>query len=129
MRGEIVRDGATGQAIVAATGTPVDSILEALESGDSREAVLKAHPGLTLEDLVAAVRFARAAVERHSQTPLSPRLLHTYADVDRSLLAARREREHLTYRLNLMERVRDGLAPRASGEAVPHAEVFATPGE
>ena len=127
MSGEIVRDGAAGQAIVAATGTPVDTILEALESGDSREEVLKAHPGLAMEDLVAAVRFARAAVERHSQ--LAPQLLHTYADVDTALRGAERERKRLAYRLDLMESVRDGLAPGASGEAVPHAGVSAARGE
>ena len=67
MAGEIVRDGATGQAIVAATGTPVDTILEALQSGDTRDDVLRAHPGLTPDDIVAAVRFARVAVQRGGQ--------------------------------------------------------------
>jgi uncharacterized protein (DUF433 family) len=144
MSGDIVRDGATGQAIVAATGTPVDSILEALESGDSREDVLRAHPGLAMEDLVAAVRFARAAVERgvQYQVPRSQPLvvrehgvayepsvslsqLRTYADVHTALRSAEQERKRLAYRLVLIESVRDGLAQGASGEVVPHDEVFA----
>lgn len=144
MRGEIVRDGAAGQAIVAATGTPVDSILEALESGDSRETVLRAHPGLAMEDLVAAVRFARAAVERGVQysmprpQPLVARehgmadeppqpsaSLHTYADVHTALRSAERERRRLAYRLDLIESVRDGLGQAAAGDVLPHDEVFA----
>lgn len=144
MSGGIVRDGATGQAIVAATGTPVDSILKALESGDSRDDVLRAHPGLAVEDLVAAVRFARAAVERgvQYQMPRSQPLvarehavayepsvvlsrLRTYADVHTALRGAEQERKRLAYRLDLIESVHDGLAQAAAGDVVPHGEVFA----
>jgi uncharacterized protein (DUF433 family) len=144
MGGEIVRDGGTGQAIVAATGTPVDHILEALESGDSRDDVLRAHPGLTLDDLVAAVRFARAAVERGVQysmprpQPLVARehavaygpsaslsSLRSYADVHTALRSAERERKRLAYRLDLVESVHDGLGQAAAGDVIPHDEVFA----
>lgn len=62
MAGNIVRDGATGQAIVSTTGTPVEEILEALASGQAHQDVLNAHPGLTGDDVAAALRFARIAV-------------------------------------------------------------------
>lgn len=120
MGGSIVRDGATGQAIVAATGTPVDSILEALESGDSRGDVLRAHPGLTVDDLVAAVRFARSAVQRQGRDVSSEKMcepLRTYADLESAMLSARRERQRLACRLELIERLGDGLAQAASGFA------------
>ena len=148
MAGQIVRDGATGQAIVASTGTPVDSILEALQNGDSRADVLRAHPGLALEDIDAALRFARAAVERgvtYRRDPnasqagsmtvrepvavwASPRPRATarkHPNVQSALRSAERERERAAYRLDLIEGIRDGLAQAAAGDVIPHEEVFA----
>ncbi len=147
MAGEIVRDGATGQAIVAATGTPVDTILEALQSGDTRDDVLRAHPGLTPDDIVAAVRFARVAVQRGGQRtpdqmprtggmtarepapatawPRSPAFSRRPPDVHSALRSAEREREKAAYRLDLIESIRDGLAQAAAGDVIPHDEVFA----
>jgi uncharacterized protein (DUF433 family)/predicted transcriptional regulator len=148
MGGEIVHDGATGQAIVASTGTPVDTILEALQAGDSHADVLRAHPGLTAEDIVAAMRFARGAVQRGVRYPMAHemprptesvaretaapygpsvtrRASHTYADVHGALSSAERERERLAYRLDVMESIRDGLAQAAVGDVIPHEEVVA----
>lgn len=143
--GDILHDGATGQAIVGSTGTPVDTILEALQSGDTRDEVLRAHPGLTVEDIVAAVQFARIAVQRGVRYPTAdemprsgsvarempavygvpspPWTLHAYADVHSALTSAERERDRLAYRLDLMESIRDGLAQAAVGDVIPHAEV------
>ncbi len=88
MAGDIVFDGATGQAIVASTGTPVDTILEALQSGDSHGDVLRAHPGLAVEDIVAAVRFARRAVQRGVRYPTGDEMPRTAQSVVREPAAA-----------------------------------------
>lgn len=144
---EIVRDGATGQAIVAATGTPVDTILEALQSGDSHDDILRAHPGLTPQDIVAALLFARGAVQRGVRYPTAGEAARgastmvrepvaaygpsrysaspTYADVQGALESAGRERERLAYKLDLIESIHDGLAQAAAGDVVPHEELFA----
>lgn len=148
MAGQIVRDGATGQAIVASTCTPVDSILEALQNGDSREDVLRAHPGLALEDIDAALRFARAAVQRGITYradpdasraglmtvrepvaafafPRSGTSARKHPTVQSALRSAERERERAAYRLDLIESIRDGLVQAAASEVIPHEEVFA----
>lgn len=144
MAGDIVHDGATGQALIASTGTPVDTILEALQSGDSHDDVLRAHPGLTADDIVAAVRFARLAVQRGVRYPTAdempppmesvaretaaaygPSASRTYADVHSALRSAERKRERLAYDLDLIESIRDGLAQAAAGDVIPHREVVA----
>ena len=148
MMGDIVHDGATGQALIASTLTPVDTILEALQSGDSHEDVLRAHPGLTVDDIVTAVRFARGAVQRGARYPTAEEMPRTdgwmarevaapygsllsgpepptYADVHSALRSAERERQRLAYRLDVMESIRDGLAQAAVGDVVPHKEVVA----
>jgi uncharacterized protein (DUF433 family) len=146
MAGDIVRDGATGQAIVAATGTPVDTILEALQAGDTRDDVLRAHPGLLPEDIEAALRFARVAVQRGGmRTPgqmpgngvmtarePAPAYAPTRAaaaprlpDVHGALKSAERESARSAYRLDLIDSIRDGLAQGAAGDVVPHDELFA----
>lgn len=146
MAGDIVRDGATGQAIVAATGTPVDTILEALQAGDTRDDVLRAHPGLLPEDIEAALRFARVAVQRGGmRTPRqmpdngvmtarepAPAYARPRAsaapplpDVHGALQSAERERARSAYRLDLIDSIRDGLAQGAAGDVIPHDELFA----
>jgi uncharacterized protein (DUF433 family) len=146
MAGDIVRDGATGQAIVAATGTPVDSILEALQAGDTRDDVLRAHPGLLPADIEAALRFARVAVQRGGErTPrhmpgngvmtarepapaYAPRRASAappLPDVHGALRSAERESARSAYRLDLIDSIRDGLAQGAAGDVVPHDELFA----
>ncbi|HEU4882821.1 MAG TPA: DUF433 domain-containing protein [Longimicrobium sp.] len=147
MGGEIVHEGDTGRAIVATTGTPVDTILEALQSGDSHEDVLRAHPGLIADDIVAAVRFARGAVQRGVRytsademprtepfmaretavawDPVSEPGRHRHPDVRSALKSAERQRERLAYRLDLMDSIRDGLAQASVGDVIPHKEVVA----
>jgi uncharacterized protein (DUF433 family)/predicted transcriptional regulator len=69
----IVRDGETGRALVASTGTPVDEILQAIDDGAQFEAVLARHPELTPQAIRAALRFARNAVDReHRPAPNPP---------------------------------------------------------
>jgi predicted transcriptional regulator/uncharacterized protein (DUF433 family) len=64
MAESIVRDGTTGRAIVSSTGTPVDDILDAIESSGTVEGALGLHPGLTVAAVAAALQFARIAVRR-----------------------------------------------------------------
>ena len=47
-----------GKPVVAGTRITVDLVLEKLASGESFEAILEAHPRLTREGVLAALRFA-----------------------------------------------------------------------
>jgi uncharacterized protein (DUF433 family) len=137
MHGEIVHDGATGQAIVASTGTPVDTILEALQAGDSHDDVLRAHPGLTADDIVAAVRFARGAVQRGVRYPTGDELPRPSGWVVRetaapyradvtvagTLRSMERKRERLEYDTDLIDSICDGLRQIEAGEGIPQEQV------
>jgi uncharacterized protein (DUF433 family) len=70
----IVRDGKTGNAIVSSTGTPVDSILAAIESTGTVEGALRLDPELTPDAVAAALRFARVAVGREVRYVPDPNL-------------------------------------------------------
>ena len=70
----IVRDGETGQAIVSSTGTPVDTILAAIESTGTVGGALRLHPALSAEAVAAALRFARVAVGREIRYMPDPNL-------------------------------------------------------
>ncbi len=52
----------TGKPIVRGTRIPVDLILEKLGAGESVEQILAAHPRLTREGILAALRFGAAAL-------------------------------------------------------------------
>lgn len=121
--GDIVHDGATGQALIASTLTPVDTILEALQSGDSHEDVLRGHPGLTVDDIATAVRFARLAVQRGVRYSAADELPRSSGSVGRERAAAYgtavtvagtlrsldRKRSRLAYNLDLTDSISDGL--------------------
>jgi uncharacterized protein (DUF433 family) len=62
-----------GKAVVAGTRITVDLILEKLGSGESVEAVLEAHPRLTREGVLAALRFAAQALRAEVVYPVSAR--------------------------------------------------------
>ena len=51
-----------GKPVVAGTRITVDLILEKLGSGESIEAVLEAHPRLTRDGVLAALRFAAQVI-------------------------------------------------------------------
>jgi uncharacterized protein (DUF433 family) len=64
-----------GKPVVAGTRITVDLILEKLGTGESIDAVLEAHPRLTRDAVLAALRFAAQALRAEVSTPslLAPR--------------------------------------------------------
>lgn len=136
--GDIVHDGATGQALIASTLTPVDTILEALQSGDSHEDVLRAHPGLTVDDIATAVRFARIAVQRGARYPTADELPRSRDSVARETAAMygvsrplstpgidAEEYEELLYRLDIVESINAGLLDVMADRTIPHDDAVA----
>ena len=149
MTESIVRDGETGRAIVSSTGTPVDDILDAIESTGTVQGALRLHPGLTSEAVAAALRFARVAVRREVKYTPDPGFgasqvrevalrehstshqggeavnLDPEAGVLSSLRAADRRRDQLRYELDLIESIRGGLQDVLDGNVIAHEEVVA----
>jgi uncharacterized protein (DUF433 family) len=139
MMGDIVRDGATGQALIASTLTPVDTILEALQAGDSHEDVLRAHPGLTVDDIATAVRFARLAVQRGVRYPTADEMPRSRGPVARETAAPygtdvtaadtlrnlERKRARLAYDLDLTDSICDGLRQVEAGQGIPYEQAAA----
>ena len=68
----IVSDPKTmmGKPVVRGTRVTVESIVERLGSGESIEAILQAHPRLTREGVLAAIKFAAEALKADVVYPL-----------------------------------------------------------
>ena len=62
-----------GKPVIAGTRITVDLILEKLGSGESIEAVLEAHPRLTREAVLAAIRFAAQVLRAEVVYPVTAR--------------------------------------------------------
>ncbi len=62
-----------GKPVIAGSRITVDLILEKLGSGESIEAVLEAHPRLTREAVLAALRFAAQALRAEVVYPITAR--------------------------------------------------------
>ncbi|TMB84010.1 MAG: DUF433 domain-containing protein [Chloroflexi bacterium] len=60
-----------GKPVIAGTRITVDLILEKLGSGESVEAVLEAHPRLTREAVLAALRFAAQVLRSEVVYPIT----------------------------------------------------------
>ena len=60
-----------GKPVIAGTRITVDLILEKLGSGESVEAVLEAHPRLTREAVLAALRFAAQVLRSEVVYPVT----------------------------------------------------------
>jgi uncharacterized protein (DUF433 family) len=60
-----------GKPVVAGTRITVDLILEKLGNGEPVEAMLEAHPRLTREGVLAALRFAAQALRAEVVYPVS----------------------------------------------------------
>jgi uncharacterized protein (DUF433 family) len=59
-----------GKPVVSGTRIPIDLILEKLGTGESIEAVLEAHPRLTRDGVLAALRFAAQALRADVVYPI-----------------------------------------------------------
>lgn len=59
-----------GKPVVAGTRITVDLILEKLGGGESIEAVLEAHPRLTRDGVLAALRYAAQALRAEVVYPV-----------------------------------------------------------
>jgi uncharacterized protein (DUF433 family) len=72
MQDLIVSDPKTmmGKPVVRGTRITVESIVERLGSGESIEAILQAHPRLTREGVLAAIKFAAEALRADVVYPL-----------------------------------------------------------
>jgi uncharacterized protein (DUF433 family) len=141
MTEHIERDGETGRAVVASTGTPVDDILTALEEGGAFDAVLRRHPELTPEAVAAALHFARVAVGREIRYHPDPDKDRGFTGVrERALVSygsgsARRgatvtinagEYDDLVYRVDLLEGIFEAERELDEGNGIPHEQVMAT---
>jgi uncharacterized protein (DUF433 family) len=62
-----------GKPVVAGTRITVDLILEKLGTGESIDVVLEAHPRLTREAVLAALRFAAQALRAEVVYPVPAR--------------------------------------------------------
>lgn len=51
-----------GKPVVAGTRIPVELILEELSAGETFDQIIEAHPRLTREGILAALRFAAQAL-------------------------------------------------------------------
>ena len=51
-----------GKPVVAGTRIPVELILEKLSAGETLDQIIQAHPRLTREGILAALRFAAQAL-------------------------------------------------------------------
>ena len=60
-----------GKPVIAGTRITVDLVLEKLGSGESIEAMLEAHPRITREGVLAALRFAAQALRAEIVYPIS----------------------------------------------------------
>ncbi|HEV7587998.1 MAG TPA: DUF433 domain-containing protein [Longimicrobium sp.] len=132
----VVRDGATGQAIVTGVDVPVEAVLERLALSGSVERVLEAFPGLTREGFDAAVRYAAVAVRSgvpYDEVPSAgvmmvretaaaygsrPPLDEAVDELDAAYAQAR-------YDLELATALRNGFGDLRAGRVTPHAEVMA----
>lgn len=66
MSAHVVRDGRTGEAMISGTGITVAAILRELAGPAGIAAVLEAFPGLTVDEVAAAVAFATVAINREA---------------------------------------------------------------
>jgi len=61
-----------GKPVVTGTRITVDLILEKLGAGESIDQLLEAHPRLTREGVLAALRFGAEAIRADVSYPLAP---------------------------------------------------------
>ncbi len=69
---EVNPDILLGKPVIAGTRIPVYLILNLLASGYSYERILEAYPGLTKEDITAALTYAERLMRYEEVYPLEP---------------------------------------------------------
>lgn len=132
----IVFDGETGQPIVSSTRTPVDGILEAIDTTGSVEGALQRFPGLTAEGVSAALQFARLSSRRDTKyesipnygvTQLRERpLAHAaWGGGGATIAVPADEYNDLRYRVDLLEGLFEAERDLEQGNGIPHDEVVA----
>jgi uncharacterized protein (DUF433 family) len=131
----IVRDGETGQALVSSTGTPVEDILDVIDTTGTVEAALQRFPGLTREGVSAAIQFARLASRRemtyqstsnYGYMELRERpLAHAGWGGGATLAVPADEYHDLRYRVDLLEGIFEAERDLEQGNGIPHDEVVA----
>ena len=130
----IVRDGATGEAVIGGTGITVADVLRQLASGPCMAEVLREHPGLTRAGLTAALSFATEAVRREtrydaprpSAEPARVRERAVLAPVDdrpRSVILSEEEYADLLDELDLLRELNNAQAEVAAGHTLSSEEV------
>lgn len=62
-----------GKPVIAGTRIAVESIVERMAASESVEQIVDAHPGLTREAVLAALRFAARALRADVVYPLETR--------------------------------------------------------
>ena len=60
-----------GKPVIAGTRITVESILERLSVGETREQILEAHPHLTDDDISSALSFAASVLKADVVYPLA----------------------------------------------------------
>jgi uncharacterized protein (DUF433 family) len=68
---EVNPDILMGKPVIAGTRIPVYLILNLLASGYDRDRIIEAYPGLTLEDIQAALQYAEQRLRYEEIHPLS----------------------------------------------------------
>jgi uncharacterized protein (DUF433 family) len=131
----IVFDGETGQPIVSSTRTPVDGILEAIETTGTVEGALRRFPGLTAEGVSAALQFARMSSRRDTRYPSVPNygytelrerpLAHAGWGGGATVAVPADEYNDLRYRVDLLEGLYEAERDLEQGNGIPHDQVVA----
>jgi uncharacterized protein (DUF433 family) len=134
MSAHVVRDGQTGEAVIAGTGISVVSILRELAASPGADTVLGAHPELTPEALAAAISFAAAAVEREVPYDFSARgtgvvreraLAGGYLAGHSPVFLGEEEYDGLLDEVGLLRELCAAQAEVAAGETVSQDEALA----
>lgn len=133
---EIVRDGATGEAIVSGADVPVGAVLERLAVFGSVERVLETFPSLTREGFDAAMRFAADSVRREvpyeqvsgagvSRVREAAAAYGVRTDLEGVIEETEAAYQDARYDLELAAALRRGFGDLKAGRVVPHAEFMA----
>ena len=134
----IVRDGKTGEAVVAGTEVRVSSILEVLAESGSMAAVVERFPVLSADDVAAALAFAARSVRGPAEYAGPPAagsaipgrvreaaVAYGRANVDDEIFRVDARIAALSDEADFLRAIRGGLDDVRTGNLVPHDEAMA----